>query len=96
MPYTEHTLKKKKTPSPALAGITNQELPLLVSKNAAMRKIVRDKIPYIKCHSQDCERYIQMTEDIAKSTVGFENQRSLIRHDCERISKLEALPSKLF
>ena len=68
--------KKKKTPSPILGKIPDQEVPQLISKNVVMRKIVRDKVPCLVCHSQDCERHIHLGAQMVRRAAGHDNQRS--------------------
>ena len=69
--------KKKKTPSPALGKIPDQELPQLISNNVAMKKIIRDKYSlHNRVHSQDCERYIHLGAEMVKRAFGHDNQRS--------------------
>ena len=49
---------------------------LLLSENNQLRKIVMDKIPKLLCHSQDCERTVQLVTNKVLKTEGHDKQKS--------------------
>merc|ERR1712018_31793 len=70
--------KKKKTPPPILKDLSDEELKQMVSKTTFLQDMVKDKIPKFLCHSQDCERNIQLTTKTVLKRKGHESQKSQI------------------
>ena len=69
----------QKTPPPNLRHLSYEELPhLLLAENNLLRKNVRDKIPRFLCHSQDCERTLQMVTNKVLKTKGHDKQKNKI------------------
>ena len=70
--------KSKKTPPPILKDFSDEDLHRFLSKNTVLQKIAKESVPKFKCHSQDCERNIQLTSKTVLKTKGHDTQKARI------------------
>ena len=78
LPIWNEIAKSQKNPPPVLQHLSDEELQHLASQNTVFKTLAREKIPNLKCHSQDNERNIQLVTKVMEKTEGHDQQKGNI------------------